>query len=258
MSSATAARRASETAARCPTPVASAIRGERPGGRAVLSGNRNFEGRINPRRAGELPGEPAARGRLRARRPHGHRLRRREPLGTGPDGRGRLPEGHLAERRGGAGGRSDVGRPSMFEDAVRAACSTATSAGRRSPSRGRPLRAGIDSTYVRQPPFFDGHGPRARAARRHSRRPRPGPARATRSPPTTSRPAGAIAAGLARRAATWSSTACSPKDFNSYGSRRGNHEVMMRGTFAQRPAAQPARARHRGRLDAAPARPARR
>src|SRR5262249_49002873 len=24
----------------------------------------------------------------------------------------------------------------------------------------------------------------------------------------------------------------SPRDFNSYGSRRGNHEVMMRGTFA--------------------------
>ena len=23
-----------------------------------------------------------------------------------------------------------------------------------------------------------------------------------------------------------------PIDFNSYGSRRGNHEVMMRGTFA--------------------------
>src|SRR5438445_7148706 len=23
-----------------------------------------------------------------------------------------------------------------------------------------------------------------------------------------------------------------PKDFNSFGSRRGNHEVMMRGTFA--------------------------
>ena len=29
-----------------------------------------------------------------------------------------------------------------------------------------------------------------------------------------------------------SSTASSAKDFNSYGSRRGNHEVMMRGTFA--------------------------
>ena len=28
------------------------------------------------------------------------------------------------------------------------------------------------------------------------------------------------------------STASSRKDFNSYGSRRGNHEVMVRGTFA--------------------------
>ena len=26
--------------------------------------------------------------------------------------------------------------------------------------------------------------------------------------------------------------ACPPKEFNSYGARRGNHEVMMRGTFA--------------------------
>ena len=26
--------------------------------------------------------------------------------------------------------------------------------------------------------------------------------------------------------------ACKKPDFNSYGSRRGNHEVMMRGTFA--------------------------
>ena len=23
-----------------------------------------------------------------------------------------------------------------------------------------------------------------------------------------------------------------PREFNSYGSRRGNHEIMMRGTFA--------------------------
>ena len=28
------------------------------------------------------------------------------------------------------------------------------------------------------------------------------------------------------------SQAVAPKDFNSYGSRRGNHEVMVRGTFA--------------------------
>jgi aconitate hydratase len=40
------------------------------------------------------------------------------------------------------------------------------------------------------------------------------------------------------------------KDFNSYGSRRGNHEVMIRGTFAKHPAAQPAARRRRGRLHA--------
>ena len=40
---------------------------------AVLSGNRNFEGRISPGRAGELPREPAARRRLRAGRRRQHR-----------------------------------------------------------------------------------------------------------------------------------------------------------------------------------------
>ncbi len=35
-----------------------------------------------------------------------------------------------------------------------------------------------------------------------------------------------------RPGSTSPSTACDRKDFNSYGSRRGNHEVMIRGTFA--------------------------
>ena len=39
-----------------------------------------------------------------------------------------------------------------------------------------------------------------------------------------------------------------PDDFNSYGARRGNHEVMMRGTFANIAPAQSAGARHRRRL----------
>lgn len=44
-------------------------------------------------------------------------------------------------------------------------------------------------------------------------------------------PAGSIA--LDSPAAEYlQSEGVSPKDFNSYGSRRGNHEVMMRGTFA--------------------------
>ena len=45
-------------------------------------------------------------------------------------------------------------------------------------------------------------------------------------------PAGSIKDDLARRQVPASSTTCAKADFNSYGARRGNHEVMMRGTFA--------------------------
>jgi aconitate hydratase len=88
-----------------------------------------------------------------------------------------------------------------------------------------------DSTYVRQPPFFEG----VEAG--------------TPAPPTDVSgarvlcllgdsvttdhisPAGAIA--LDSPAAKYlEEHGVSPRDFNSYGSRRGNHEVMMRGTFA--------------------------
>jgi aconitate hydratase len=42
-----------------------------------------------------------------------------------------------------------------------------------------------------------------------------------------------------------------PADFNSYGARRGNHEVMMRGTFANIRLRNLLAARHRGRRHAA-------
>jgi aconitate hydratase len=88
-----------------------------------------------------------------------------------------------------------------------------------------------DSTYVRLPPFFDGveagepappkdiDGARVLCSLGDS--------------VTTDHisPAGAIA--LDGPAAKYlQEHGVSPRDFNSYGSRRGNHEVMMRGTFA--------------------------
>ena len=87
-----------------------------------------------------------------------------------------------------------------------------------------------DSTYIRKPPFLEGMTHDAGAADRHHRRARAGAARrqhhhrshlAGRSIKADS-PAGKylIAHGV------------QPTDFNSYGARRGNHEVMMRGTFA--------------------------
>jgi aconitate hydratase len=87
-----------------------------------------------------------------------------------------------------------------------------------------------DSTYVRHPPYFDAmtaqpepvtdiHGARVLAMLGHSvTTDHISPAGAIK----TDSPAGRYLTehGVGRR------------DFNSYGSRRGNHEVMIRGTFA--------------------------
>lgn len=87
-----------------------------------------------------------------------------------------------------------------------------------------------DSTYVRKAPFFDGmkmepepvrdiHGARVLLKLGDSvTTDHISPAGAFK--PET--PAGQYLTG----------NGVQPKDFNSYGSRRGNHEVMMRGTFA--------------------------
>ncbi|MCH9694752.1 MAG: aconitate hydratase AcnA [Gammaproteobacteria bacterium] len=87
-----------------------------------------------------------------------------------------------------------------------------------------------DSTYVKNPPYFEGmskspsavqniEGARALALLGDS--------------VTTDHisPAGGIAAD-SPAAEYLQAQGVKPSDFNSYGSRRGNHEVMMRGTFA--------------------------
>ncbi|QKJ19454.1 aconitate hydratase [Microbacterium hominis] len=87
-----------------------------------------------------------------------------------------------------------------------------------------------DSTYVRKAPYFDGmtmeltpvsdiHGARVMATLGDS--------------VTTDHisPAGNIKAGTPA-AQYLTEHGVGQKDFNSYGSRRGNHEVMIRGTFA--------------------------
>jgi len=87
-----------------------------------------------------------------------------------------------------------------------------------------------DSTYVRQPPFFEGIGaePAPIADIEDAR------VLAVLGDSVTTdhiSPAGSIKRDSpAGRYLIEHGVA--PKDFNSYGSRRGNHEVMMRGTFA--------------------------
>ena len=64
---------------------------------AVLSGNRNFEGRISPDVRANYLASPAAGRRLRARRRHQHRPDARAAR-HGQGRQRRLPEGHLADR----------------------------------------------------------------------------------------------------------------------------------------------------------------
>ncbi|MBO7702666.1 MAG: aconitate hydratase AcnA, partial [Eggerthellaceae bacterium] len=87
-----------------------------------------------------------------------------------------------------------------------------------------------DSTYVRRAPYFDGMG----------RNPEPpAPIEGARALAllgdfiTTDHisPAGAFAADTPA-GRYLQERGVQPADFNTYGSRRGNHEVMMRGTFA--------------------------
>jgi aconitate hydratase len=88
-----------------------------------------------------------------------------------------------------------------------------------------------DSTYVKRPPYFDGM--HAEPAAEFGRITGARPIALLGDSITTDHisPAGAIAtdspAGRYLR-----ERSVERRDFNSYGSRRGNHEVMIRGTFA--------------------------
>jgi aconitate hydratase len=87
------------------------------------------------------------------------------------------------------------------------------------------------STYVRLPPFFDGVEAGTPAAPRDIEGARVLCLLGDSVTTDHISPAGAIA--LDSPAAKYlQEHGVSPRDFNSYGSRRGNHEVMMRGTFA--------------------------
>ena len=252
-SSATAARPASATAARCPTRSAAAIARARPGRRVGAVRQPQLRGPHPAGRARQLPGVAAAGRRLRARRLDEHRPHDRAARHTARDGTAGLPEGHLADRAGDPGGDArrvtarDVPRAVRQRVRGRRALAGAAGADRRPLRVGRRLDLHPPAAVLRGPVAGAGAARPTSAARACWR------CSATASPPTTSRrpasikadsPAGKylIAHGVA------------PADFNSYGARRGNHEVMMRGTFANIRLQEPAGARRRGRRDRAPAR----
>jgi aconitate hydratase len=195
---------------------------------AVLSGNRNFEGRIHPlARASYLASPPlvvafALAGRIDVDLS-------REPLGIGDDG-GPV---HLAdvwptpeEIRAAIAGSIDG---ELFR-ATYASVFQGDERWRALPVPGGDRYAWDEaSTYVASPPFFAGMGlePEPVADIEGAR------VLAWLGDSVTTdhiSPAGSIPAWSP--AGQWlQERGVPPAEFNSYGARRGHHEVMMRGTF---------------------------
>jgi aconitate hydratase len=195
---------------------------------AVLSGNRNFEGRINPDVRMNYLGSPplvvayALAGTMDIDLAT-------EPLGTATDGspvflRDIWPSTAEVNAAVAESVESEMFRKNYGE----VFAGDERWQGVAAPTGSRYQWA--ESTYVRKPPYFDGmpadptplvdvRGARVLALLGDS--------------VTTDHisPAGSIRKD--GPAARWlMDHSVDPGDFNSYGSRRGNHEVMIRGTFA--------------------------
>ncbi len=211
-----------------PTEISEAIDAGKLNVAAVLSGNRNFEGRVNPQtRFNYLASPPLVVAYALAGRMDIDMAT--EPLGIGTDGpvflRDIWPSPQEVEhtilesvkREQFTSQYADVFKGDKYWQEIAA-------------PTGDQYAWDGNSTYVKHPPYFEGM---------------------TMTPPgirpitgarvlgmfgdsiTTDHisPAGSIAAASpAGRYLT--SLGVEKKDFNSYGARRGNHEVMMRGTFA--------------------------
>ena len=212
-----------------PTDVSKAIEDHSLVAVSVLSGNRNFEGRISPEvRANYLMSPPlvvayALAGHI------GHNFSV-DPLGKDQSGQ----PVYLKDIWPTQQEVSDTVNSCISSDMFRKQYSTVSDGDQnwqnlKFPS-GNTYGWEPDSTYIRKAPYFDGMP-------------------ATPAPVTDIRaarclavlgdsvttdhisPAGSIKKnGPAGKYLTEHGVA--PADFNSYGSRRGNHEVMVRGTFA--------------------------
>ncbi|MEM9592850.1 MAG: aconitate hydratase AcnA [Acidobacteriota bacterium] len=196
---------------------------------SVLSGNRNFEGRISPDvRANYLASPPLVVAYSLAGRIDIDIYN--EPLGTGKDGQPVYLKDVWPSREEIDSTVRTALEAEMFTEEY-ADVFTGPEQWQQLPTpEGATFDWQGDSTYVRLPPYFvdmprepavpaDISGARVLALLGQS--------------VTTDHisPAGAIK--LKSPAGEYLvANGVAPKDFNSYGSRRGNHEVMMRGTFA--------------------------
>ena len=201
---------------------------------AVLSGNRNFEARIHPNlKANFLASPPlvvayAIAGTVT-------RDLMTEPVGQGKGKDGKLRDIYLGDIWPSSDEIYKLLKYAMDGKAYRKNYEKVTT----KPGKLWEQTKGVSgqvytwpqSTYIARPPFFDGFEPQPKAAALGVQQARIMALFCDSITTDHISPAGSIKAtspaGQYRQAQGVQKT-----DFNSYGSRRGNHEVMMRGTFA--------------------------
>jgi aconitate hydratase len=196
---------------------------------SVLSGNRNFEGRVHPEvKMNFLASPPLVVAYALAGTTDIDLTT--EPLGTGSDGKPVYlkdvwPTTHEVQRT-----VADCVNSDMFVKSYAGVFDGDANWKAIATPAGKTYEWDAKSTYVKNPPYFDGM---------------------TMSPPAQPDVKGAHVLALLGDSVTTDhispagniaktspaakylvAQGVHPADFNSYGSRRGNHEVMMRGTFA--------------------------
>jgi aconitate hydratase len=194
----------------------------------VLSGNRNFEGRINPQvKMNYLASPPLVVAYALAGKMDIDLTK--EPIGTGKDGKPVFLSDIWPSPEEVRAAIAKAVKPEQFKRAYAEAFDGDARWRSLKVPQGRTYLWDAASTYVRKPPFFESI-PKAPGALQDIRGAR---ALAVLGDSVTTdhiSPAGSIA--KASPAAKYlTDHKVDPKDFNSYGARRGNHEVMMRGTF---------------------------
>ncbi|RNC78616.1 aconitate hydratase AcnA [Piscirickettsia salmonis] len=195
---------------------------------AVLSGNRNFEGRVHPFvKANWLASPPlvvayALAGTTR-------KNLEVEPIGQDKNGNDVYLRDIWPSNSEVAAEVAKVSR-AMFQKEYAEVFAGDENWQNIPVAEGQTYKWNSESTYVQNPPFFEGLD-KPVAAVEDIKGARPLAILGDSVTTDHISPAGVIKAD-SPAGAYLKSHGVDNKDFNSYGSRRGNHEVMMRGTFA--------------------------
>ncbi len=211
-----------------PAPVASAIKEHNLNMCAVLSANRNFSGRVHGQIKSNFLASPML---VLAFALSGSMLTdmEKDALGVGSDGKPVYLKDIMPSDAEIASVYGKVITPEVFREEYAGLHDGGTFWDGISATQSATYQWDENSTYIKRPPYFDGLGldvaplndiVNARALAKFG------------DSVTTDHisPGGSIAAEYPA-AKYLMERGLSPKDFNTYGNRRGNHEVMMRGTF---------------------------